>query len=450
MNLKAITFHSCLEAWGDQPTNIPPNKYNGGTVHLSPQKFVHIDSWRKEVNKNFKKTSHPVKFPAFMRLSASTYHRSNPKIPTESHKSRSVKPRFKSANAQWGLTQNNSTSLATRLASISIHYSSNRKELHENEPPLIKSIVIENNGYHATEDKTDVTATKIQSWGHNLSCANIVSPRGDFDTERRAVNEDCSPTHNRPHPHNKTNTQLGSKKQSLESITNGNSGRGKSQQGENSDALSYTLLSISADFSDQGSELSMSDSDESIQSVPVMRVSNRSTSNNLLNVVSIDDCKMACRYRPCIFKEKQRGMQIHGWSRENTKGDTEIQCETPLTASGESYGRNTALYTTTESSSTHVTEKSGRKRMKTAVNTTFKDRCRVNTPCSRLDGGEKNFSERQIGSATFQRLNATLRRHISDMMEKKSQEKTRLYRERKKRSAENCGIKVVSEELRKI
>ncbi|XP_071105883.1 uncharacterized protein [Haliotis cracherodii] len=260
MDENTLAYHTKLHQWYElhrlnRSGDMASLKLPEDGAHLTPQKAVEIDLWRKEVNKIFIKPKKIEKKSEFWRC-----HMSAPTSATKYYSNNADPRRVKSARffsnrGKPGVVDINA--LPSHLAEMSIHYNRERRGVYTSrfsaEDLLVKG--------KKQELHLPQFLRAIRGQGSDEGASHR---EGGTDVSIPQLVRDCD-------------------------VTIHESGVGR----------------------------------ETIDQAPVNRkalVCDRSQSNNLLNVMSIDDCKMGLRYRP------QRVINTHELERcdDSTNGDSNI------------------------------------------------------------------------------------------------------------------------------
>ncbi|XP_052784666.1 uncharacterized protein LOC128220338 isoform X2 [Mya arenaria] len=248
MDQKALTFHTRLHEWSEAQNHINAQTQmlaaNRTTVVLLPvKKLAQIETWTRQVNRFYKpaRNARP-RSGSFMKIDVTKY---NMKVDqTEEARSRSaVYPRGRAHSA---ISRGTATTFG------------GKKSFFGNDVNTVRNNLFDTQMFYAGERRDIRSATTRKS----TKSVKTEDFRTDVVT---AVSE------------------------TGKSVTNGI---------VDNDSDSLTII----DHNDDGSDL---ESESAVNNKMQPQIVARSYSNKELNVISIDDCKLTCRYRPQIIKENR-------------------------------------------------------------------------------------------------------------------------------------------------
>lgn len=410
MNREELKHHTRLHQWNEwQKWTGNSNLFNSSLdmTYLTPQKVIQIDEWRKEVGRVFKKLEQDEKTPfTRYKLSAPLYGdrdlTADPRTtrsaepPSQRPKTARAPKRYPTTMAVRGGIANDFHTLPSHIAEISLHYSSEREELHQRQK-LEEGIKTTTNN---TSPATGLTRT-YTTYG-TIKTLNNPSDNSEEDILETSETE--------------TFDSLSLDEEAMEILSDITELHSPSMSRLNIDKNKYEAGKVGA----------------------------ISTSNQLLNCMTIDDCRMAYRYRPSNVRECRQSVPNAGKLEkdvENTdvkNGNMETQTNSrsndqnqPSTKNNVSTHKFTQHRTLPNDRGYHngqYYEEYDRIKSATvnrAMDTMINDR-NIMRNIDKVHSAK--YTERTIkkpetreGSAMFQRLNSALRKYINEVIEDQGQ-----------------------------
>ena len=261
MNQRALDFHTQLHEWNEaQRISAQASKHarnlssaRHSEVYLPVKKIASIEHWTHDVNKFYRPNQgRRVKSGSFMRIDVSKYNmKTDKKAPT------------RSKSAIYPVKASRDTSR------------------------LVSAVTLATTGAKRKHFGTDVRTVNN----------NLIDTQMHYSSQRRNLYSATSTT--RP-----TARLTSAKTCDIESEVDEN---GLGEPTEKTDFSESETLSV-LDKSNSSANVSEFDIDNQLhgpieQHLMQQKIISRSWSNKMLNVISIDDCKLTCRYRPQKIKE---------------------------------------------------------------------------------------------------------------------------------------------------
>ncbi|XP_021348687.1 uncharacterized protein LOC110447374 [Mizuhopecten yessoensis] len=387
MNQQTLLYHTKLQDW----SQIYHLKADGRVCkaskvpYLPAHKLQQIEVWRKDVSKTLRKTcsARPDRSQSKATKDVrpiSEIVRTNTPFQVNGHE----KPRPRSA---WSNSTNDMQTVTSNLAETSLHYAAQREQLHKVNASRSQSIRINRKQVTHTGDAKAPAERCIRTEGGSpLNQAKEIIPNGEVKDMPRDEDDEQD---------NLSDVEV------LSSVT----------------------------------QFRMENRGHMIQVKDQTVLSMRSQSNNLLNVLSVDDCKMAIRSRL-----RNRVIQDHeqnGEANSDEKhSDTNSIGRLTLDKSRTSYGRRTGADKVNETASklgrdTKVPVKSRTAKITKAIDNMVHDRKVMNDLDrnfdSRIGSTARITLERAEGGKIFKRLNSALKKHVNGLLMHQSASQRKFY-----------------------
>lgn len=250
MNQKALDFHTQLHDWSEaqklsalanKHTNILSSAKNG-EVFLPVKKLAQIEYWTRQVNRYYRpnRSSRP-RSGSFMKIDVTKYNMKVDKNEPSRSKSAIYPNRQRPVSAVSRLT------------------SGPRRRFFGNDVHTVNNKLVESQMHYSAQRK-DLYSAKTRN---STKSAKTDEVKSDF-------------------PVNDANETDGSEK---------------------ADSDSETITNVVKTDASKISDLDAQGQSHINTGVIQPQIVSRSWSNRMLNVISIDDCKLTCRYRPQMIKE---------------------------------------------------------------------------------------------------------------------------------------------------
>lgn len=367
MDKKSLSYHTKVQDWSQLYKLTADGKIYRDSkeiTYLSPQKIQEIDSWRNNVRKKLNKN----------KSSNETNNQSNAilKKRFSAKQKVTIRPeRSRSANNSRIFNDTDLHSVSNHLAETSVHYSNMRKDI-----------------YNTNKRGSIQTPTKPILNGTAPEVPKKIDKVIQFETNV----DEKSGSHGSKHEDEEVSSDI-----SLETIS---------------------LVSTSR-MTDRGKVIHLKDK---------TMVSVRSVSNNLLNVISIDDCKLALQRRQAI---PSANSQVNGnksaMSEYKTISSTGNSVDLPRHDNRSVVPEGSVMTTTSYYPSTNPSRLSSqhpkpdrKARVTKAIDNMVNDRKVMNNLDRNFDTriGTKNrlVLQKDEGGLMFKKLHSALRKHVDNIL----------------------------------
>lgn len=296
------------------------------------------------------------------------------------------RPRPRSA---WSNSTNDMQTVTSNLAETSLHYAAQREQLHKVNSAKKQSIRINRKQVTHTGDAGATAESGVRTErGSALNSAKEIIPNDSVPEEKEG-----------------------------------------SEQGQEDSFSDVEVLSSVTQFRMENRGHMIQVKDQSVLSM-------RSQSNNLLNVLSVDDCKMAIRSRQrnrIIQEQEQQNGDVNS---DEKLTDIDSIGKLTLDKSRTSYGRKTAGDKANETASklgrdTKVPAKSRTAKITKAIDNMVHDRKVMNDLDrnfdSRIGSTARITLNRAEGGKIFRRLNSALKKHVNGLLQHQSASQRKFY-----------------------
>ena len=368
MDKKSLSYHTKVQDWSQLYRLTADGKIYKDTkeiTYLTPQKIQEIDSWRNNVRKKLNKNKSTSGQSNLTAKRVSSANQSRKGMPQ-------IRDGAKSAGSRHIFLGTDVYSVSNHLAETSLHYAAMREDIYKaNKTESIRK---------PTKPVLNGTAAEVPK-----KIDKVIQFQNSVDR------------------------------------TKSSSQSSKVEGDHLSDCDSETIsLASTGRMTDRGKVIQVKDR---------TMISSRSVSNNLLNVISIDDCKMALQRRPFVFSSNSEVNRIGGIRSELSENKTmssvansvDIQKHEnrPTTVTS---GKTTSYYPSmVQSRLSNRTPKMDRKmRVNKAIDTMINDRKVMNNMDRNFDvriaPAGRLVLERNEGGYMFKRLHCALRKHVDNIL----------------------------------
>ena len=293
MNQQALTFHTQLHEWSEAQriSSLTAGQYRSLSakvkkeVPLPARRLVQIEHWAKDVNKFYRpKSTGLAKTGCFMKIDVSKYNMTT---------SKSVDLRNKSASSSMKPATPNPIRRAVSARSVS------------------------------ARANTANTVRSSKYFGRSSDIHSIHNQLLDTQFHYAAQRRDIYSAHS-------SSTRVANAKTTVPSSSH--TGWMGENTVDNTSVYRYSP-SLSAE-TEQSTVTDNSDNTSDENAAPVdsqPMITSRSWSNQMMNVISIDDCKLNCRYRPQRIKESREPVIDHnsGDKKQKRKDERKKQNSNP-------------------------------------------------------------------------------------------------------------------------
>ncbi|XP_060063430.1 uncharacterized protein LOC132543902 [Ylistrum balloti] len=388
MNQQTLLYHTKVQDW----SQIYHLKADGRVCkaskvpYLPPHKLQQIEVWRKDVSKTLRKTcsARPDRLQPKVTKDVrpvSEIVRTVTPLQINGHE----RPRPRSA---WSNSTNDMQTVTSNLAETSLHYAAQREQLHKVNASRRKSIRINRKQVtHAGDAEAPTERSVRTERGSTLNSTKGIIPNGEVSVHREEEEE------------------------------------------KEEDNLSDVEIMSSV------TQFRMENRGHVIQVKDQEVLSMRSQSNNLLNVLSVDDCKMAIRSR-----QRNRIIQDQVQNGDTNSDDKQTDIDSigklTLDKSRTSYGRKTGGDKGNETATklgrdTKVPAKSRTAKITKAIDNMVHDRKVMNDLDrnfdSRIGSTARITLNRAEGGKIFRRLNSALKKHVNGLLMHQSASQRKFY-----------------------